>query len=140
MPTDPEALAAQGWQPIQPDSFSRALGPLWMMRGERPAMGFIATEAQTNGHMKTVHGAALMTLADLALGYGVSIAAGTPNSATIQLNLQFVAAPQIGDFVVCYPEVIRVTRDVTFVRATIQVGDRTVANADGIWKFLKPKA
>lgn len=137
---DAEILQAQGWEAINPDSFSRALGTLWIKRGDPPVVGFVAGQDQCNAQMGTVHGAALMTLADLAFGFGVAAATGTYQSATAQLNLQFVAAPRIGDFIACHPEVVRVTKQIVFMRGLIRVGDKGVAHADGLWKLLTPRA
>ena len=43
---------------------------------------------------------------------------------------------KIGEFVVSYPEVVRVTRSVVFMRAKMFVGKRVVVTTNGIWKIL----
>ncbi|MGO8711808.1 MAG: hotdog domain-containing protein [Rhizomicrobium sp.] len=48
-----------------------------------------------------------MTFADIALGYGAANVLGRLRCVTAQLQLQFVASPQIGDFITCRPEVVR---------------------------------
>jgi acyl-coenzyme A thioesterase PaaI-like protein len=56
--------------------------------------------------------------------------------ATIQLNTQFIAAVQIGDFVEGRAEIVRGTRSLVFVRGMLTVGERAVATIDGICKVL----
>jgi acyl-coenzyme A thioesterase PaaI-like protein len=51
-------------------------------------------------------------------------------------NVQFIAAVQLGEFVEAHCEVVRLTRSIIFMRATMLVGTRTVALASGIWKIL----
>ncbi len=116
------------------------MGPYWWRgTGSEAAIGFVADERHAN-HIGTVHGGMLMTFADIALGFGVVQALGTPHCATAQLALQFVATAKFGEFVTCRPEVIRRTEQLVFVRGLICVGDKVVASADGIWKVLRTVA
>lgn len=137
---EPAVLEAAGWSASVLDSFSGQLGRVWT-RGRVAEgtleVGFQASEAHSNGHMGTVHGGLMMTFADVALGMGVAEALGAPNCVTVSLQVQFVAAAQIGDFVTCRPEVVRRATQLMFMRGLITVGDRTVATADGIWKVWK---
>lgn len=137
---DPDALAATGWNVVPTRVFSAAIGTCWS-RSEagRHTLGFIAGPEQANDHIGTVHGGALMTFADIALGFGVVHLLGAPHCATAQLQLQFVAAARIGDFVTCEAEVIRQTRQLIFMRGLIRANDRTVASAEGIWKVIEPR-
>ena len=133
-----EALEENGWTSGVFDAFSSQLGPVWT-RG-RGADGelevaFYATDAHTNGHLGTVHGGLLMTFADVSLGMKVGEVIGGPRCTTVSLQVQFVSAGQVGDFLVCCPEVVRRTRNLMFMRGLITVGDRPVATAEGIWKI-----
>jgi acyl-coenzyme A thioesterase PaaI-like protein len=56
--------------------------------------------------------------------------------ATIQLNSQFVAAGKTGDFIEAYPEIVRLTRSVVFMRGTLTTAGRTILSAEGVWKVL----
>jgi len=137
---DDAALQASGWWKLQTESFSGNLGPLWVHDGPPTIrMGFSITSGQANDHVGTVHGAALMTLADTALGYAVTRTLGAPNCVTLQLQLHFISAGHVGEFVFCVPEVMRKTSQVVFMRGTMSIDDRIVATADGIWKVLTPR-
>jgi acyl-coenzyme A thioesterase PaaI-like protein len=57
--------------------------------------------------------------------------------ATVQLQLQFVASPAVGDFITCRPEVVRRTRVLVFLRGLITAEDRVVASADGMFRVFE---
>ena len=56
--------------------------------------------------------------------------------ATVQLDMHFIDAVQIGDFVEAKCTVVRRTRSLVFMAAELVVGDRVVATAKGVWKTL----
>ena len=82
-----------------------------------------------------------MTFADIALGAGVAAAMADDrlNCATVSLQTQFVSVARIGEFISCKPEVIRKSKQLVFMRGLIQVGDKTIASAEGIWKLLETR-
>lgn len=120
------------------EAFSGQLGRVWTRgrgAGGELEVGFHASESHTNGHLGTVHGGLLMTFADVSLGMKVGEDIGGPRCTTVSLQVQFVSAGQVGEFLVCRPEVVRRTRNLMFMRGLIRAGDRVVATADGIWKI-----
>ena len=88
------------------------------MRGEKGAreVALVTTPGIANDHMGIVHGGALMTFADIALGLAAAEALETPAMATAQLQFHFTAAAQIGVLLVCRPEMVRKTSQLIFVR------------------------
>ncbi len=96
---------------------------------------FVAAEKHLN-HIGIVHGGMLMTFADQAMGMTGRRATGEKPHATIELNIQFVGAVQLGDFVEAHCDVVRKTRSVLFIESKMYVGERMVATASGIWKIL----
>jgi acyl-coenzyme A thioesterase PaaI-like protein len=135
-----EGLLAEGWRKIEPLAFSRAVGPYWRKGPAGAAtFGLIAEQRHANGHMGTVHGGVIMSFADDALGATVTEAIGGANCVTLQLQLQFVAAGLVGDFISCQPEIIRRTSQIIFLRGLIVAGERTIASVEGIWKLVKPR-
>ncbi|HEY8386032.1 MAG TPA: PaaI family thioesterase [Porticoccaceae bacterium] len=138
---NPDSLAAAGWQRLEVDGFSGLAGPIWMHRDESGGRtaGLIIDERHTNSHMGTLHGGALMTLADIALGWGASEAIGGTHCATISMQTHFVSVARIGEFVVCRPEVVRTSPQLVFMRGLMTVGERNVASVEGIWKVLAPR-
>jgi len=140
MTMDAQALASAGWTTIDADGFSTVVGTLWTRgAGTDLIVGFVADERHTNHHAGTVHGGALMTFADIALGVGVVKALGGTNCATAQLQLQFIAAGRTGQLITCRPEIIRQTSQLVFARGLLLADDKVVASADGIWKVFDPE-
>jgi acyl-coenzyme A thioesterase PaaI-like protein len=137
----PAELQAAGWTAREYEGFTGELGSIWVSgTGVDRAVGFFVEERHTNNHLGTCHGGALMTFADVALGFGVVDALGAVNCATAQLQTYFVSAAKVGEFVSCRPELVRRTAQLIFIRGLVCVGDKTVASADGIWKVLEQKS
>jgi acyl-coenzyme A thioesterase PaaI-like protein len=137
---DPAELLAAGWTRAEASGFTGQLGPFWLRgAGAERQIGIIAAPLHANNHMGTVHGGALMTFADIALGFRASDAIGGAACVTAQLQLQFVAGARLGEFITCRPELVRRTTQLVFVRGLITADERTVASADGIWKVLEPR-
>ncbi|HZY21335.1 MAG TPA: hypothetical protein VFE80_02925, partial [Beijerinckiaceae bacterium] len=63
-------------------------------------------------------------------------AAGDKPVATIQFDMQFVSAGELGEFIEIAPEVVRRTASLVFMRGTLVSGERVVATCSGIWKIL----
>jgi acyl-coenzyme A thioesterase PaaI-like protein len=130
-----ETLREQGWEESISDKFTGSLGSLWLRKHGEVRGGFFAGMKQTN-ERGVVHGGALMTLSDIVLGYAVGAETGCFELATAQLSLQFLSAARIGDFVVCEPQILRVTSRIVFTRGILRVDDRLIASADGLVKRL----
>jgi acyl-coenzyme A thioesterase PaaI-like protein len=77
----------------------------------------------------------LTTFADQAMGMTAQRASGGKRHATIELNIQFVGAVRLNEFVEAHCEVVRLTRAIIFMQCKLMVGARAVANATGIWKI-----
>jgi uncharacterized protein (TIGR00369 family) len=139
----PADLKLTGWTSQEFEGFTGQLGTLWTrVTGAQRVVGFFVDARHTNNHLGTCHGGAIMTFADVALGFGVADALGHVSCATVQLQTYFVSAARVGEFVTCTPELVRRTSQLVFIRGLVCVDDKTVASADGIWKVLeqKPKA
>jgi uncharacterized protein (TIGR00369 family) len=108
-----------------------SLGP-GMTIGAR--FGFLV-EAKHLNFADIVHGGMLGTLADQAMGMTALGATGNKPHATIELNIQFVGAVRLNEFVEAHCEIVRVTRAIIFMQCKLVVGTRVVANATGIWKI-----
>ena len=132
--------APEGWQERTFAGFSALAGPiLARQEGDGPDAPWAYGLRIGPQHLNlrdNVHGGLFATLADHTLGLTVWEALGRNPCATIQLNVQFVAAGRLGDFVEARAEIVRITRSVVFTRGLLRVGTRTVAMADGVWKIL----
>lgn len=137
---DAEQLKAEGWASAAGKGFTAAIGPIFI-RGEGRdwELGILAEGKHSNNQPGVVHGGALMTFADIALGYGVAKTLGHSNCVTAQLSVQFLSAGPVGAFISCRPEVVRCGAQLAFVRGLIMAGDKAVASAEGIWKVLEKR-
>ena len=131
-------MLAEGWLPLPTVRYSAALGPVFTKRIDgKITAALLAQEHLANDNLGIVHGGAMMTFADLAMGIRVGYATGgTAMFVTAQLAVQFTAAAKIGEVITCQPEVVRKTSSMVFVRGLIEAGGRTVASVDGIFKLL----
>jgi uncharacterized protein (TIGR00369 family) len=125
-------LASAGWKPVKPIGFGELVGPIWRLGDARFG---VVVEARHLNFADIVHGGLLMTLADQAMGMTALRATDNKPHATIELNMQFVGAVRLGEFVEAHCEIVRITRAIIFMHCKLVVGDRGVANATGIWKI-----
>ena len=132
-PFDP---AAHGWEMYTDEGFIGLVGPFWMrMEGEAPRFGFVMQKKHHN-RRGVLQGGMLMTFADRSMGMTCWYANGKQPQATVHLDVHFVDAVQIGEFVEMKARVVRRTRSLLFMSGEITVGDRVVATANGVWKTL----
>lgn len=133
-PFDP---AARGWEAVaNHTAFGDLVGPIWRREdGGHLRFGFTVAPKHLN-RAGNLHGGMLMTVADQAMAMTARAATGGKPHATIELNMQFIDAVRLGEFVEVRPEVARATRSVVFMQAKMVVGARLVATTNGIWKIL----
>jgi uncharacterized protein (TIGR00369 family) len=128
--------AAAGWEKIAGVNFGELIGPLWKSTdGGKLRFGFTVADKHLN-RAGNLHGGMLMTFADQAMAMTGREASGGKRHATMELNIQFVGAAHLGEFVIAHPEVVRLTRSVIFLQVKMYVGDRIVVTANGIWKII----
>ena len=132
---DPAAL---GWRPYTDEGFIGLVGPFWQRDGaEGPEYAFLA-EHKHHNRRGVVQGGMLMTFADRSMGMTAWHANNRKPQATVQLDVHFVDAVQIGEFVEAKCNVIRRTRSLLFMSGRLVVGLRIVATASGVWKAVRP--
>lgn len=127
----------EGWVMRPTKAFGTLVGPFHgPPDGGTAACGFLADERHGNKR-GVVHGGMIATAFDVALGNASWDAAGQRPCATVQLNVQFVGAVQLGEFALMAVELVKTTRTLVFLRGTMTVDGRMVATADGVWKILE---
>jgi acyl-coenzyme A thioesterase PaaI-like protein len=128
--------AAAGWEPYRDEGFIGLVGPFWMRRcGDSYLYAFMAESKHHNRRGK-VQGGMLMTFADRSMGMTCWYANERRPQATVQLDVHFIDAVKIGEFVEARCRVVRRTRSLIFMSAELVVGNRVVATANGVWKTL----
>jgi acyl-coenzyme A thioesterase PaaI-like protein len=132
-PVDP---AAAGWEPYTDEGFIGLVGPFWTREeGGQHLFAFLAATKHHN-RRGVVQGGMLMTFADRAMGMTCWYANDRKPQATVHLDVHFVHAVQIGEFVEMHCKVVRRTRSLIFMSGELKVAERTVATANGVWKTL----
>ena len=134
--TEPFDPAAQGWEIYPGEGFIGLVGPFWMKKdGESYRYGFLA-EKKHHNRRGVVQGGMIMTFADRSMGMTAWYANDKKPQATVHLDVHFVDAVQIGEFVEATCRIVRRTRSLIFMSGELTVGDRVVATANGVWKAL----
>jgi acyl-coenzyme A thioesterase PaaI-like protein len=138
---DAAGLAAAGWQRLPTAAFSAAVGATWQkgVAGAR-TVALLAHAGIVNDYGRVVHGGALMTFADIALGVGAADAILGHSYVTVQLQYQFAGGVPLGALITCAPELVRKTSSLAFLRGLIKADGETVGSAEGIFKALKGRA
>lgn len=133
-------LEADGWERLATSAFSAAIGPTWRKGppGGR-TVALLAHAGIVNDYGTVVHGGALMTFADIALGVGAADAITGQSYVTVQLQYQFAGGVPIDSLITCAPELVRKTSQLAFLRGLIQADGETVGSAEGIFKALAPR-
>ncbi len=90
----------------------------------------------TNG---VVHGGALMTFADTAMGSAIHHTVNGP-CATISMNSEFIAGANSGEWIEATVEITKMTRTLAFVRSDLVSNGKPILNSSGIWKIFSQKS
>ncbi len=137
-----EGLRAEGWRELRSSGFTAAIGQ-GVFRTDRGAMeaGFIASDGIGNDNAggDVVHGGAMMTFADIVLGFAAAKASKNAYCVTVQMTYQFVGAARFGQFVACKAEIVRVTNLLVFARGLIRAGDQDIGSVDALFKPIKER-
>jgi acyl-coenzyme A thioesterase PaaI-like protein len=134
--TKPFDPAAEGWEAYSDDGFIGLVGPFWhKFEGDTPRFVF-RVEPKHHNRRNVLQGGMLMTFADRSMGMTCWYANGKRPQATVHLDVHFVDAVQIGEWVEAHCKVVRRTRSLIFMSAELMVGDRVVGTANGVWKTL----
>ncbi|WP_336485414.1 PaaI family thioesterase [Methylobacterium nigriterrae] len=131
-PADP---VRAGWEIVADTGFIDLVGPVHH-RAADGAYAFLARPKHAN-LIGVVQGGMLMTFADRALGVTAMQAAEGANCVTIEMQMQFIGAGRIGDWIEARPQVTRRTGSLVFMRTELTAGERLVGAATGIWKILR---
>jgi len=132
----PQQLESAGWKPRTLPGFIENAGPLWTRReADGWAYAFVC-EARHLNPAQRVHGGALMTLLDHAISSVAWEATGRRPCVTLQLDSQFLAAVEAGQFAEARARVTHQTRGLVFMQGTVSVGAQDVLVAQAILKIL----
>jgi|SRR5579871_239097 len=130
-------LKADGWTEVPTSGFLNLVGPLWerVVNGDHEYA--ISAVDKHHNRRNRVQGGVLMTLLDRASGMIARVVSGRPTLATVQMDVHFIDAGQIGELLIARPRVVRVTHTLIFTTAELVADGRVVATASGVFKILK---
>ena len=114
------------------------VGPLYMrpdatIAGIGFVLAFRASPQHTNRY-GVVHGGMLATLADTAIGANLALARGQVDTTlTLNLNLDFIAAARVGEWVEAHVHLTKEQGRVRFGDCELRVAERVVLRASAVF-------
>ncbi len=119
--------------------FVAGLGDLYYRRnGADIVIALRVTQRHTN--MRGIaHGGLLASLADTALGIGLTLwCEGKQSFVTVSLTTDFLAAARPGDWVEAHVQVERIGGRVAFAGCHLEAGGKRLLRATGVFAVMAP--
>ena len=85
---------------------------------------------------KIAHGGFLSTIADTGMGTAAHQVAGNRRCVTINLDLKFITAAQLGERLNGKVKILKKTRTLVFINCEISNTKDIIVSASGTWKIL----
>ena len=85
---------------------------------------------------KIAHGGFLSTIADTGMGTAAHRVAGDRRCVTINLDMKFISAGQLGDKLKGDVKILKKTKTLVFINCEISNDKGIVVSASGTWKIL----
>ena len=85
---------------------------------------------------KIAHGGFLSTIADTGMGTAAHRVAGDKRCVTINLDMKFISAGQLGDKLKGNVKILKKTKTLVFINCEISNDKEIVVSASGTWKVL----
>ena len=85
---------------------------------------------------KIAHGGFLSTIADTGMGTAAHRVAGDRRCVTINLDMKFISAGQLGDKLKGDVKILKKTKTLVFINCEISNEKEIVVSASGTWKIL----
>ena len=86
---------------------------------------------------KIAHGGFLSTIADTGMGTAAHRVAGDKRCVTINLDMKFISAGQLGDKLKGDVKILKKTKTLVFLFCELKCKDKIITSASGVWKILK---
>ena len=94
----------------------------------------------TENHLNAAgitHGGFISAIVDAGAGTSAHRAAGNVPCVTISLELKFISAIKLGQELVGITKIQKKTKSMVFLTCELNVSNKIVATASGVWKILK---
>ena len=117
--------------------FMKHLGGLELKQISEKQYEFIVevTEMHLNTG-KIAHGGFLASIADTGMGTAAHRVAGDKRCVTINLDMKFISAGQLGDKLKGNVKILKKTKTLVFISSEISNDKEIVVSASGTWKIL----
>jgi acyl-coenzyme A thioesterase PaaI-like protein len=114
--------------------FTETVGPLYYRKGSNPlVLGLRILEKHTNAR-GFAHGGVLLTLADIALGYGLAFREDPPAALiTASLSADFAGSAKIGDWIEAHVDIQKSGNRLAFANAYLMVGRERILRASAVF-------
>jgi len=113
------------------------LGELYCRRGEGEIVFAMRIEDKHTNMRGIAHGGMLASLADSALGLGLTLyCEGRQSFVTVNLSTDFIDAARPGDWVEAHVEVQKLGKRMAFANCFLQVGARRILRASGVFAVM----
>ena len=120
-----------------PCAFAALIGPVQRRRdGAHWRYGLRVAPQHTNS-TGIMHGGVITAFLDEVVGEIVNDL-GNRKNVTVQFATTFLSKAQVGDFLECACEIVRATRSMTFIQASLNVNGEAIATATAIFKAMRP--
>jgi uncharacterized protein (TIGR00369 family) len=137
---DDGAQVPPGFERLQRGGpFVAALGPLYCRRDGGDVVIAMRIEQRHTNMRGIAHGGMLASLADCALSMGIALSCDDKHSVvTVNLSTDFVEAAHPGDWVEGHIDIQRIGQRFAFANCYLQVGDKRILRASGVFAVMKP--
>ncbi len=109
-------------------------GPVYLREGEDGLVFGMRIERHHTNLRGTAHGAAIMLLADVALGFATACSEDPPvHVITSNLSADFATAAQHGDWVEARVDVQKVGSRMAYANTYVTVGDKRLVRASAVF-------
>ncbi|MBD8631574.1 MAG: PaaI family thioesterase [Massilia sp.] len=113
------------------------LGELYCRRGDGGIVFAMRIEDKHTNMRGIAHGGMLASLADSALGLGLTLyCEGRQSFVTVNLSTDFIDAARPGDWVEAHVEVQKMGKRMAFANCFLQVGARRILRASGVFAVM----
>jgi len=85
------------------------------------------------------HGGYIASIIDAGAGTGAHRVSDNKICVTISLDIKFIAATKLGNEIIGYVNIQKVTKSLVFLICDLKCNRKIIASASGVWKKTKNK-
>ena len=141
-----DVSAPDGWAVVPfEDDFQRYNGPYFLKQTFEPTeeepLRFAFRVGRHNCNFAgTCHGGMIAASLDIAMGRSMAKACGAEHAPTVTMTVDYMRAGQLGDWIESRVRILRKTRSLVFVDATLVGPQGVVARGNAVFKLLTPRS